>query len=121
MVFLVTKGPMFDGNGRINGLFGISRDITERKRIDDELRYVLNEASDAIWVTAADGRFLFANPAACRLSGHPQPLLARLHLVDILAPESQAELPAHLQQLQAAPSCAANGSCAMPTAISSPS
>ncbi|MDC7696307.1 EAL domain-containing protein [Vogesella indigofera] len=102
MVFLVTKGPMFDGNGRINGLFGISRDITERKRIDDELRYVLNEASDAIWVTAADGRFLFANPAACRLSGHPLPLLEQLHFVEILAAESQAELPAHLQQLQAA-------------------
>lgn len=32
MVFLVTKGPVFDHQGRVVGLFGISREITELKR-----------------------------------------------------------------------------------------
>ncbi|MBS1139096.1 MAG: sensor hybrid histidine kinase [Proteobacteria bacterium] len=32
MVFLVTKGPVFDRQGGVAGLFGISREITERKR-----------------------------------------------------------------------------------------
>jgi len=32
--FLVTKGPVYDGSGRIAGLFGISRDITERKQAE---------------------------------------------------------------------------------------
>lgn len=32
MAFLVTKGPMFDDAGRVSGLFGISRDITEREK-----------------------------------------------------------------------------------------
>lgn len=32
MVFLVTKGPVFDRQGTVAGLFGISREITERKR-----------------------------------------------------------------------------------------
>lgn len=36
-VFLVTKGPIFDEAGHVTGLFGISRDITERKRADADL------------------------------------------------------------------------------------
>ena len=35
--FLTTKGPFRDGAGRLVGLFGISRDITERKRLEDEV------------------------------------------------------------------------------------
>jgi len=31
LAFLVTKGPVFDDAGRASGLFGISRDITERE------------------------------------------------------------------------------------------
>lgn len=31
IVYLVTKGPLHDANGRVSGMFGISRDITERE------------------------------------------------------------------------------------------
>jgi PAS domain S-box-containing protein len=37
-VFLSTKTPLRDGEGRIIGLIGISRDITERKQADAALR-----------------------------------------------------------------------------------
>ncbi len=36
--FLTTKGPLHDTNGNTFGLFGVARDITERKRIEDALR-----------------------------------------------------------------------------------
>lgn len=36
-IFLTTKGPFRDGSGRLVGVFGISRDITERKRLEDTL------------------------------------------------------------------------------------
>ncbi len=35
--YLSTKGPLFDDDGRVVGLFGISRDITERKKAEEEL------------------------------------------------------------------------------------
>lgn len=37
-VFLVTKGPLFDDGNRVIGLFGISREITDRKRAEDRIR-----------------------------------------------------------------------------------
>lgn len=38
LVFLVTKGPVFDEAGQVVGLFGISREITASKRADEEIR-----------------------------------------------------------------------------------
>jgi PAS domain S-box-containing protein len=36
-IFLTTKGPLHDDNGRVIGLYGIARDITERTRLQCEL------------------------------------------------------------------------------------
>jgi two-component system sensor histidine kinase/response regulator len=35
--YLATKGPMRDGDGRVTGVFGVSRDITERKMAEAKL------------------------------------------------------------------------------------
>jgi len=37
-VFLSTKGPLRDASGRVIGTFGISRDVTERMLIENELK-----------------------------------------------------------------------------------
>jgi len=36
--FLSTKGPVLDKSGNPYGLFGIARDITEQKKIEEEIR-----------------------------------------------------------------------------------
>ncbi len=38
LVFLTNKGPVFDASGQIVGIFGIAREISDRKRADDEIR-----------------------------------------------------------------------------------
>lgn len=48
LFFLATKGPLRDLTGRVIGIFGISRDITNRKIVEDTLReqtIILNEMS----------------------------------------------------------------------------
>jgi len=36
--FLVTKGPLTNAEGEVYGVFGVSRNITERKQLEEELR-----------------------------------------------------------------------------------
>jgi hypothetical protein len=43
ITFLAIKGPLHDAAGRVVGLFGISRDITERARAEEENRTQLDE------------------------------------------------------------------------------
>jgi diguanylate cyclase (GGDEF)-like protein len=38
VTYLSTKGPLFDVNGNTTGLFGLTRDISERKHAEDALR-----------------------------------------------------------------------------------
>ncbi len=42
LIFSVTKGPVLDEQGRVIGLFGISRNITESRQAEEEIRR-LNE------------------------------------------------------------------------------
>ena len=93
-----------DLDGTALRLLGSLTDISEHKRMDADLSFVLNEAADAIWVTDPSGHFLFANPAACRLTGHSRTELQHMALVDLLAPTSQTELAEHFAQLASQPS-----------------
>lgn len=98
-IYLATKGPLFDENGKVIGLFGISHDISERKRIEEDLRLVLQEAGDAIWICNSRGQFLFANPAACRLLGYSLEELQGMSIPDLLEEASKLILNEHLHQL----------------------
>ncbi len=44
---LTTKVPLRDREGRVEGIVGISRDITDRKKAEEELRKAKEEAEDA--------------------------------------------------------------------------
>ncbi len=41
--YLSTKGPIFDSTGRVTGLFGIARDITERKQAEEKWKKQMDE------------------------------------------------------------------------------
>lgn len=68
-----------DGDGDPAGLQGVSRDVTERKRIEDALqeseerfRKIAETANDAIIMIDSAGRIKYWNPAAERIFGYTQ-------------------------------------------------
>jgi PAS domain S-box-containing protein len=44
---LVSDTPMLDGDGRLRGIIGISADLTERKRLEEQLRLRVGELAEA--------------------------------------------------------------------------
>jgi len=66
--YFTTKGPLFDDQGKVVGLFGISQDVTESRRVEEALRKseqefrTLTEAMPQIvWTTRPDGRNTYFN------------------------------------------------------------
>jgi len=73
IVFLVTKGPIRNPQGHVAGLFGISRDITERKAAELSLREaarVFESSHEGIMVVSPGGKISRINPAFTRITGY---------------------------------------------------
>jgi PAS domain S-box-containing protein len=71
ITYLSTKGPIYDGEGNISGMFGVARDITERKRAEETLKAseekfqkIFHSNPNPTTLTTVDeGRILDANQA----------------------------------------------------------
>ncbi|MBI5030856.1 MAG: PAS domain S-box protein [Chloroflexi bacterium] len=77
----------------IQGVFAAARDVTERKRIEDELREsesryrsIFDNSIDGIMLTVPDGHILAANPEACRMFGRTEEQMRQTHRNDLVDP-----------------------------------
>jgi PAS domain S-box-containing protein len=69
-----TKGVYLDDAGRPAGIFGISRDVTEQRRADDEHRRfeeALELTVEGVAHLDLEGRFIWVNDAFARLCDYP--------------------------------------------------
>jgi diguanylate cyclase (GGDEF)-like protein/PAS domain S-box-containing protein len=91
----VRLSPIIDAQGRIVGVSNIARDITEQKRLEDQLfvekdraQVTLHSIGDAVISTDASSRVTYLNAAAERLTGWPaadaagRPLCQVFNVVD---------------------------------------
>ena len=69
--------PMRDAAGGVVALLGITRDITERRRTEEELlrqknllNTIFESSSEAIFVKDLEGRYCFINETGARMLGH---------------------------------------------------
>jgi len=77
---LVVKFPIFDGHGTVTMVGGTGVDITEHKRVEEQLsqaeekyRSIFENAVEGIFQSTPDGRFVAANPALARMYGFDSP------------------------------------------------
>lgn len=68
-----SKWPLFDEAGRVAGLFGISRDVTERMQQLESLKLAANvftHAREGIMIADAEGNIVDVNEAFSRITGY---------------------------------------------------
>ncbi len=72
--------PVRDSNGIVTHFIGVQSDITDRfqaeealKQAEAKYRSIFENATEGIFQTAPDGRYLSANPALARIYGYDSP------------------------------------------------
>ncbi len=99
LVVLETNGiPLFDERGRLKGYRGINRDITKRKRAEEELKHskefianVLNALDDPVFVKDEQHRWVTLNDAAREVMGQSrEKLIGKTDYA--LFPKEQADI-----------------------------
>src|SRR6185503_8556790 len=77
---------IIDEAGQSIGFRGVINDVTERKRVEDELRlmqFLIEHAVEAVFWLSGDLRFVYVNRASCQMLGYTREELLRMHLSDI--------------------------------------
>ncbi len=76
MTFDVIKVPISDSAGTVVGVCGIARDVTEKRKAEEQIRLseekyrtLFNNSRDGIYITTRDGQIEEANPAFGKMFG----------------------------------------------------
>lgn len=91
LVLESSGNPAFDGNGRYRGYRGVTRDITERKRLEDENEMkaiLLDSVNDGIFMHDLDGRIVYANEAGYAQLGYTEEEMRNAMFQQLLTPEA---------------------------------
>src|ERR1700760_4135160 len=106
VIFDFSLRPIQDPGGDVVLIVPEGRDITDLRRAEraarlqeERYRLLFERATDGIWLADQDGRFVDANPAACRMLGYPRDQHVTLAVDDLIRPEDAPRLPVLMAKL----------------------
>ena len=101
-VFLTTRGPLRGADGNTAGVFGISRDITGRKRAEEalqdrehKLRAIVTHSPSCLSLKDREGRYALANPNLQRALGRTEDDIVGRTDAELYPPDVAAALRAN--------------------------
>ncbi|MFM9962565.1 MAG: PAS domain-containing protein [Planctomycetaceae bacterium] len=98
--------PLRDESGTIVSLLSVTRDITDRKRVESALReseshfrLLFEQATEGVFVTDAQGRILDVNSASCQMTGYSRGELIGMSVADLVVPEEVPRIVPEINRL----------------------
>jgi PAS domain S-box-containing protein len=96
-----------NAEGKAIRLIGSMMDVTESKKIEDAIkaseekyRTLVEQASDAIFISNLDGRFLMVNSSLCKLSQYTEKEILQLNFYDFVIADDLEKNPFHFEELK---------------------
>jgi len=97
--FHAIKVPLFDDDGKIIGIVGVARDITEQKRVEEKLkeseekyRGILENIKDLYFEVDLKGNFIFFNSIGLEMLEYSKDELLGLNYSNIMDKETAEEI-----------------------------
>jgi two-component system sensor histidine kinase UhpB len=98
--------PLFDKKGNLNGALLLFQDVTEKKKMESDLkesekkyRTLIEEASDAIFISDLSGKILEVNHSATKLIGFSLEELQKMNVRQIYSEEELLRKPLFYKEL----------------------
>ncbi len=94
---------MIDEKGNVTGALCVAQDITERRKIEDELKLeaqILDVATDSIFLHTLEGKFVYVNEEAYKSRGYTKEELLGMKLQQLDAPWAATQIVPRVRDLQ---------------------
>src|SRR5262249_43467334 len=101
--YLSTKGPYRDAQGTVLGVIGISRDISERKRVEERFRLVVESAPCGMLMINREARIVLVNALTEKMLGYGRGELLGQPVELVVPDRSRARHAAHCADFFANP------------------
>ncbi|MFQ5976354.1 MAG: PAS domain S-box protein, partial [Candidatus Hydrothermarchaeales archaeon] len=95
----LSLAPLKDEGGRAIGTVGISKDITERKKNEEDLynsekrfKDIAENANEWIWEMDSEGRYTYSNLVVWKILGYKPEEILEMHFYDLIHPDYREEM-----------------------------
>ena len=97
----LTVSPVHDENETVSHFVGIQADITDRKRLADELNAFFDISLEMLCIAGTDGRFKRINPAFSQTLGYTNEEFLATSFFDLMHPDDKEVTRGELEKLAA--------------------